>query len=202
MTTLVVATLSACGDPPVEPSLLDGPRVLAVRGAIDLTAGTLHLESLTWNADSFVWRSCPTRWLPAPDPVCESEESLGVTATVTVSAPSAETWIRLDAGSAGTTGVPAILSVDPDETIGDIALTAIDVVPDGENQALTPTLSSTENVVVTWYTTAGKITPYRTFGAATATLEAGADPPAEVSVFAVVRGPDGAVDWHMVQVTP
>ncbi|MFT7620908.1 MAG: hypothetical protein ACI9WU_000068 [Myxococcota bacterium] len=202
---LLAVVVSGCMDPPVEPSLLDGPRVLAVRAQIDDDQQRLSLDALTWNATTHTWRTCPTPWLPAPDPRCSSAEgeSPGEGASIETELPSSSVWLRLDVSAApGETGVPAVIQIDPTVELAPLQLDGITAEPTAGGFTLGPSGEAPPSGVVTWFTTRGRVVPWRTLGGATATLELGDEDLAEpVQVFAVLRDL-GAVVWATVELQP
>jgi hypothetical protein len=202
---LLTSVLSGCMDPPVEPSLLDGPRVLAIRAQIDADQQRLSLDALTWNSTTHTWRVCPTPWLPAPDPRCSSQESEspGAGRSIEIDLPTSSVWLRLDVSAdSSETGVPAVMQLDPTVDPASLQLIGITAQSTDGGFTLGPSGGAPESGVVTWFTTRGRVVPWRTLGDATATLEFGDEDLAQpVQVFAVLRD-QGAVVWATVELQP
>lgn len=118
-------TSTACGDGPVEPSLLEQPRVLAVRveGGALKPGEDATVEALLFgvNPDSLAWRLCLGPWIP-PNPdigyddlTCSfGETPLGGDNPLTVPVPNeieqlGGVWLALD-GDGDTPAATPILT--------------------------------------------------------------------------------------------
>lgn len=217
---VVLGAVSACSDMGPDPSLLDGPRVLAIRASprvIPDAGGLVTLEVLAYSATTASWQGCETPWQPADEGatlVCRSGPLLlgtGNPLTVTLPASIDTLYVRVDAGEA----LPAVLRLTAGEDDRpNPEVTAIRKADDGElpaalvaEEQLTLKAVATNpaggDLVTTFYTTGGGVDPWRAVAPDGATLTAPTDPGA-FDVIAVVRDTAGGVGWRRetLQVSP
>ena len=219
---LVTAALglvaAACDMGVVEPSLLDGPQILAARTTPRSAAAgePIVLEALVRGDDAtLTWRACAAPWQATgaygPDSdgdalTCPTDAlSLGVGNPLAVTLPEAldgVAWARLDLEGA----VPAVLEVGawPEEAhpevTGILAAGGAELPSAvGPGVELDLVLEATdplgEGLTATWFTTAGAVEPWRTTGAGGPVLEVPVDADGAIEVLAVVRDGAGGVGW-------
>ena len=189
-------------DGPIEPSLVDGPRVLGVRQVPQ--GDTIVVEVLAPYATAFRWIACPAPFLPALEPTCPvPAQTLSDGNPLVINRPleGARLWLRLDAQSDEASALPTVLRVRAEPGVAEeFAL----IAPDGADLPASITSGGDVPVVVypppavddtvTWFTSAGLFETWRTRGAVASVLTT---PPAggELTVWAVIRSASGAVSW-------
>jgi len=220
---LLVATgavMVACVMPPAD--VLDSPRILAIQvEPPDLRPGTSHtLTALAYGIadDGLEWSACPVAWAPTDPVSCPVSDPLelgrGNHLTVTFPPEVRDLWLLVDAPEPS---LPATRRVEASDLPTDnpavegIALAAapgaaLAPLAPGATVSLTVAYASgvdAERFVVSWYTTAGELTPARARGPEAVTLEA-PEAPGPVRVFAVIRTLEGGVAWAeaTLEVTP
>lgn len=222
MVAAAALALTACGDMPVEPSLLEGPRILAIKATPRtlMPGGEHQLELLAHDvpADALSWRACPAPWVPeGADLVCPTSASttgldLGSGTTLTMAAPEDVDawWLLVDAGELTT---PAVLELSTGEAADHPSIDGIEAVgadglsvPAGGTLDLRAVMSNRlgrGKLLTSFFTQAGLFEPWRTFDGAPTTFEAPEEPGA-VEILVVIRDESAGVDWRAatIEVTP
>lgn len=208
--SIVAVAAVGCADSGAQPSLLEGPRVLAIRAdPVALPAeGPVVLEALAHATTEFTWRGCVLPWTAQTDPVCLGGElALGTGNPVTIDPPASLSalHVRLDARGPKGVAEPAILrlqagakGVNPTvelETASGVALP--DGVAKGGTVRLRPRVAggALADGVNTFFATTGEFSPWHTLGSDASTWTVpGLPGPATVTV--VVRDGAGGVGWR------
>lgn len=199
----MIAVTQACDDMGPEPSLLDEPRVLAIRGEANGT--DIRVEALTWQTPALTWTGCTSPWLPDKTPLCPSQtvdHGAGNPVIITPTSDTDRLYLRLDGGAV--TAVTT-LSTDPLPEHPDTPVVEADGAPLSSTVAAGAQLSVrtlvtiagqpiTEESVTTWFVSAGRVEPWRSLGSATSTFEVPSEP-GPVTLIAVVRTESGGVAW-------
>jgi hypothetical protein len=211
--SLAAALLTAaCNMGPVEPSLLDGPRVLAVQSTPrSLVGGAPHaITALLWEVPGpLAWQTCPAPWIPGEAITCPTDPvPVGSENPLTLVAPPGveRLWLRLDADAAA--GLPP--TIRPLGDFGDAPNPTVVSLqtPEGPLPAtlragatlqlravLTDPLG--EGLVTNFFTTGGLFEPWRTRDDGLTTLEAPATP-GPLTLIAVTRDAATGVGWLQV----
>lgn len=206
---LVALLAAGCNMGPVEPSLLDGPRVLAVQSTPrSLIAGQAHeITALVWDVDEpLTWQTCPAPWIPGETITCPTDPiPAGSGNPLTLLAPAGleKLWLRLDAGEAS--GLPP--TIRPLGAFGDapnptvVALATPDgplptSIKAGATLQLRAVLADPvgEGLVTNFFTTGGLFEPWRTRDDGLTTLEAPTTP-GPLTLIAVTRDAAAGVGW-------
>ena len=202
---LSLGLFAGCNDMPTEPSLLDGPRFLAIqsepRGLYPGTDQTLFAigHELT---EPLTWSVCDQPWVPAEVPLCPSvARELPATNPTQVSVPEGASALYVLAESEGAISAvltmastapaphPAIVSVQsegeamPQSVVagGTLSLEAILDDPLGGG-----------DLVTSWFVTDGRFVPWRTVDSDVTTLELPATE-GTLKIVAIVRDRQGGV---------
>lgn len=200
---LLCATASAgCNDGPVEPSLVVGPRVLAVRQVGD--DDRVVVEALAPYATEFLWSACPAPFLPGLEPTCPVPvQTLDGTNPLVLDASVAGSglWLRLDARSAEESALPTVVRLRPDiPAAAESTVLAVDGTAGpfstriGQELLFVVEPPPADNDTVTWFTSGGRFTTWRTRGATTSALTA-PETAGAVTVWVVLRTVSGSVSW-------
>ncbi len=220
----LLALLGACDDMGVDPSLLSGPRVLAIRAEprvlpeADAPDAPVMLEALVHDATSFDWQLCAAPWQGADNGAslaCASGAVAIGTGNPMIFTPPDELdsfYVLLTAGEA----LPAVLRLtrSADAPLPNPEVTALQT-EDGSPlpTSLTPeqalaidvvaTNPSETELVATLYTTGGGIDPWRSVLPSGSTITAPAEP-GPFKVTAVVRDEAGGTGWRTetIEVAP
>lgn len=200
---------TACQADDSRPSLLDTPRVLAVRtDPVALPAGGVGVvEVLAHDATQVQWRGCATPWTADADPACRTGAwPLGAGASVNVAVPAGlgTLYLRIDANGPNGPAPPAVArwSAFASGTNHPVQVTAVetgqllDAASAGGRLVLRAASATAANVeqTRTWYATAGDFLPWRTRGATPTTWSAPAQAGKAVLVC-VSRDGLGGVGW-------
>lgn len=211
---IVAATAVACAASGARPSLLQGPRVLAIRAdPVALPAqGPVVLEALTHAATEFKWRGCVLPWSAATDPVCPGGElALGTGNPVTIDPPANLSVLHVRLDSRGPAGVaePAILRLQAGakgvNPVVELELATGLALPAGVVKAGSVRLRSRvaggvlADGVNTFFATAGEFSPWHTLRADVSTWAVPGLPGA-ATLTVVVRDGAGGVGWRSAAV--
>jgi len=213
---LALATLAAaCDDMATEPSMLDAPRLLALRATPPNLAsgGEVVLEALTWDIADVRWEACATAWAPTSPLSCPTGAlALGAGNPLTVALPEGATalWIKAEAVEAPEV-LPAIVALSSDGPTENPTLAGLvdadgaplGAVAPGAEVALHAVLGAPTAVpdgadprrVVSYFTSAGAFDPFRAFDEGLTTFLA-PDAPATAEVRVVVRDAAGGTGWY------
>lgn len=201
---------TACQSDGSRPSLLDAPRVLAVRmEPVALPSGaTGTVEVLAHDVTGVVWQGCATPWTAQAEPACRTGAwPLGTGAKLTVPVPAGLTTLHLRVDAHGPSGQaqPAIArwsaqaaGSNPEVLVAAVAptvgLLAAPVSGQLAMRGSTPGGASA-SATHTWFATAGEFLPWRTRGESATTWSAPtvAGP---VTLVCVSRDGLGGVGWH------
>ncbi len=215
---LLVLAAAACGDMGKDPSLIDGPRVLAMRAVPRSvpTSGDVALEALVVGSTGAPeWSACATDWLPADALVCPAgaatlgsgsplvadAATLQAAPNVAIALPDARPAVlRLATDS---TSQPAFPHPEVTALVTDTGPLPATVAP-GATLVLVPetTNPATTERVATFLATDGGIEPYRTITTDTAATRLTAatwtapDTAGPVTLYVVVRDTAGGVGWR------
>jgi hypothetical protein len=224
--TILILFLSngflGCNEMDRDPSLLEGPRILAVQmDPRAFTPGTEHtLTALTYNLEAPLWSACPTPFVPDDTVSCPVEipnmdlSALGSGLSISLSLPAeipvTQLWVKLraedetilpvvfrleqDAGEAN----PRVTDVTDDEgtTLNGTEIkigTTIEVHPILEDPIETGRLTAT------FFTNQGSFDPHKTFDGVASSFKA-PDEPGPVQWIILVRDGDEAVGWAKFEV--
>ncbi len=209
--------LAGCDDGPAEPSLLDAPRVLAIRGepAALVEGEDITIEAIGFELGAIEWDACPAPFVPgfpATCPIAPIPVGSGNPVTVQVPAGVSEVWVRATVEGALTT-IRRFGSEGPATNPEIAALVDDDGAPlptlaPGAEQPVRADLvgeAGDERRVVTFYSTLGGFDPFRRFEEESSLLLIPEDAePGEVTLIAIVRDADGGVGalQTVVEVAP
>ena len=218
LTVLTVTVTTACDDSMVEPSLLDAPRILATRAEPRTlqpgAPGTMR--AITHDVDELNWTSCTIPWVFQADRLrCPGiEQAVGSGISVEWTVPDGVDALWIAAGHpTDTRVVPAIHTLEVGDVIDNPSIESVGV--NGEPLPRRPRVGERlvidadvldpigQGVVTTYFTTAGRFDPWRTYDGRPSTLVL-PDEPGEVILTMVVRDVAGGVGWHQetLEVTP
>lgn len=217
LAALAVLISAGCDDMLTEASVLDAPRVLAVRATpAALAPGEpLELEALTWRVTDLTWAACAAPWTPTSPPSCPTGAiPLGDANPLAVTAPEDldRLWVLVtgapeDAGGDELTVLPAIRELSVASAAENPTLLGLeteageplpDAIPAASDLTLRARLAGDPTDpprVVTFYTSAGTFSPFRTFETASTTLTSAEAADPDAVIVAVLRDPTGGIDW-------
>ncbi len=203
---MLLMTFASLGCDMQPAETLDRPRVLALKTEpAVLSPGAEHtLTALLFDVpEAITWRACAEAWAPTDPPSCASGAiELGQGNPLVVALPDLDDlWLaatpvsgealtavkRLEASATGT---------NPEVTGLTTASGPLTTLPAGGSVELRVALedvAAPEDLVVSWYTSAGTLEPGRTLASEGALLEAPTQGP--VRVIAVVRDTGGGTGW-------
>lgn len=181
---------------------LDWPRVLALKTEpAVLVPGAEHtLTALLFDvAATIEWRACAVAWVPDEPPSCPTGAiALGQGNPLEVVLPAELDDLWLAASPTWGEALPAVKRLVADavatnpEVLGLVSTPLTPGAPTELRVALAD-MSNAQDLVVSWYTSAGVLEPGRTLASEPAVLEVPAAGP--VRVIAVVRDTGGGTGW-------
>ena len=218
--TLALLCLVGCDEMTDDPSLLEGPRILAVKMEPRiLTPGVEHtLTALTHDLGAVTWNACITPFIPDADLTCPVpipndplqavEPTLSLPLFIPEGIPVTDLWLKLS--SSDTAVLPGVFRIgqatgdeNPSVTaVSDPDGNPITTLQVGSSTSITPTVLDpleTNRLTISYFTTHGSFASHRTLDGNPSVFEAPAEP-ATVEWTIIVRDGEEGVGWGRFQV--